>query len=184
MRCEDPGGRAPTRQSASWLSLRERRVGRDRQDGAGHGLGDVVEERELGGVDLQVDLEARIRRLEHDRVLLDDQLVRAVNPKLVGDFAQSAERRIQRVVALLGCHVSDLEVLQAQRRKDPRQHDLRAELAGCLVDFLEPRVQSALETGEAVLGERERVEVQLEIEASQIWCWLNRSHLLKQSCQR
>ena len=43
--------------------------------GAGHHLRDVVELRELLGPDLEVDLEARVARLEHHDVVRELELV-------------------------------------------------------------------------------------------------------------
>ena len=55
------------------------RVDRGGQDRCGHHLGEVVERSEFLGVDLKVDLEAGVRRLEHDVVMGQVELILALD---------------------------------------------------------------------------------------------------------
>ena len=85
-------------------------AGGRRQHRSGGHESDVVESSELLGADLEVHLEARVRRLEHHVVVLDQQLVHSLEIELVGTAAQTIEPVVQCVVALIRCHVREREV--------------------------------------------------------------------------
>ena len=67
----------------------KRGAGCRRQHRSGGHEGYVVESRELLRPDLEVHLEARVRRLEHHVVVLDQQLVHALEVELVSAAAQT-----------------------------------------------------------------------------------------------
>jgi hypothetical protein len=141
------------------------RVRRRGEHGARDRLGDVVHLRELARADLPVDLEGGVARLHHHRVVLHHELVDALDADLVVLPAQRGQRAVEREVPRVRRHVLEAEVGLPDRGQDAHEHGMDADLAARLAHARQELVGLALEAGEAVAAEGQRVEVELEVEA-------------------
>jgi hypothetical protein len=135
------------------LPEQKRRAGRRCQHRSGRHESDVVESSELLRADLKVHLEARVRRLEHHVVVLDQQLVHALEVELVSAAAQTIEGVVQRVVALLRRHVLERKVGLVESRQDAGQDHVSANLERCLPHGLENLSQPMLHAAQAITAE-------------------------------
>ena len=146
----------------------QRRVGRAGEHRTGEQLGDVVLVGERRRVDLEVNLEAGVARLDHHRVVAYAQLVDALDVEVDVGATQVADRRVESVVAVLVDHVRQTEVGRADGRQDPGQQHVDAALVGDGSHPAEELVQLRLHGAEAVATEALRIEVELEIEGTDL----------------
>ncbi|MEN9874664.1 MAG: hypothetical protein RL186_1561, partial [Pseudomonadota bacterium] len=78
---------------------------------------------------MEVDLEARVARLEHDVVVRHLELVHALDAELELAAAQLRDRVVQRQEARVLHHRRERQVAAPQRRQDAGQHDATAHAA-------------------------------------------------------
>lgn len=150
------------------LAEEERGSGRDREGRSSGHQRDVVEAGELRCAHLEMHLKARVRRLQHHRLVLDEQLVHALQVELVGPPAEVVERGAEGEVALLRSHVLEGEIRFLQRGKNAREDDPRAHLRRGMLDRLQERGQLCLQAPQTITAERDRVEVELQVEERQL----------------
>ena len=146
----------------------QRRVRRHGDHRSREQLGQVVHARELSGVHLEVDLEARVARLDHHRVVLDDDLVEPLDRELERAAAQLVHRLVERHVARARGHVVEPEVGLPHRRQDPHQHGVHAKLVGGLAGLVDQLVQLLLHPRQPVAAERLRVRIGLDLELAEL----------------
>jgi hypothetical protein len=115
-----------------------------------------------------VGLERRVAGLHHHGVVLEHQLVDALDADLVVLAAQPGQRVVERAVAGEGGHVVEAEVALADRGEDPREDDLDADGRRGVARALDELDELPFHPGEAVPGEPERVEVRLEVEEREL----------------
>jgi len=119
-------------------------------------------------VDLEVHLEARVARLEHERVVLCVQLVEALDRDVVALPARLGHHAVQREVARVRHHVGEREVGLAERGQDAGQHRLHVEVGGGALHLRVELVQLAFHLREALAGERLGVGIELEVEEPEL----------------
>ena len=80
----------------------------------------------VDGIDLEVDLEAGVARLDHHRVVAHPELVDPLDVEVDLVPAQVADGLVELSVALAVDHVRQAEVRLADRRQDPGEQHLDA----------------------------------------------------------
>ena len=146
----------------------QRGVHRRRQHRGRHGLGQVVELRELLGAHLEVDLEAGVRRLQHHVVVGDVQLVEALDDDVELAVVERGADPVQLRVAGRGGHGVEGEVGRPQGGQDAREHHPAPEAAGGAVGLLEHLVDLGLQGAQAAISEDLRREVGLQVVLGQL----------------
>ena len=86
--------------------------------------------REFVGTDLKMKLAARVARLEHDRVMPDDEFVRAGEAKVERTAAKSLEGVVEREITLFRRDVVGRQVRLGEGGENTRQQNCRAQALG------------------------------------------------------
>ena len=144
------------------------RIDCSREHGPRHGLGQVVEPRELIRRDLEVDLEAGVAGLEHHALARRLQLVDALDQRTELTTCKGAEHLVQLGVARMGRHVVEREVLFRQRGQDARQHDVSAQVLGRSASRRDAGLELFLHRQERAGGESPRRQVGLDVEGREL----------------
>ena len=145
----------------------EGRVDACRQSRSGDRLGHVVDMGKLFRRDLQVDLEARIARFQHDGIVLDHELVRTTNPEPERAAPGHVHGFVEGVVAGTGSDVVQRQVGLGQRGQDTREDHFGVMEAGCAPDPRDVAVELFLHVREAGAFQHPRRQVGLEVEAGE-----------------
>ncbi len=150
------------------LAQQQRRVDGGGQDRRRDGLRQVVHARKLLGLDLKVDLEARVARFEHHVVVVDLELVEPLDAHVDVAAAHVHERVVEGAVARHRRHVVQGEVGAPQGGQDAREHDAGVAAGGDGLDLGHQPAQLGLELGQAAPAEHARARVDLEVVARKL----------------
>ena len=115
-----------------------------------------------------MDLEAGVARLGHHRVLAHAQLVGALDVQLVVLTAQPHEGVVEGEVARVLDHVGDGQVALANRRERSGEDDVQPRRLRRRPPEGEQLVELCVHAGEAVAAELLGIEVELEIEGTDL----------------
>jgi hypothetical protein len=150
------------------LAEEQRRADGRGEERRGDELREVVERRELVGVDLEVELEAGVRRLEHDALVARLEGVDPAQRHREAAAAEPRERVVQREITGHARHRVEREVRARERREDADEERPRAERGARARDDAEHVVEVFLHAAKEITAERARVDVGLEVEAREL----------------
>ena len=150
------------------LAEEERRVRRHRHLHAGDRLRRVPVGGERVGLDLEVQLDARARRLRRDRVGVGRQALDAADVDLEVLAARGEDLLVEQLVARVGAEGVGVEVRPVDGREDPDHHHVRADRARALLGMVQAAAHGLLELAEDPVGELARRDVDLDVELPEL----------------
>ena len=119
-------------------------------------------------LDLQVNLEAGVARLDHHRVVAHTKLVDPLDVQLEASPRRLRDGVVERQVARVLHHVVEREVALAHRRQDAGEHDVEAGGRGDGADDGRGARRAGPPSSKHVAAEDLRVEVDLEVERADL----------------
>jgi hypothetical protein len=150
------------------LAVEERRIRPDGDLDARDRLRGVPVPRERLGRDVLVQLDTRARGLGRNRVRMRGELLDAGNRDLQVLSARGEDLLVEQLVARIRAERLGAQVLLADRREDPDDHHVRADGACTLLRVVEAGARLALELVEHVRPEKARMDVDLDVELSEL----------------